>query len=439
MRKNFLLIVSLCAMLWAPKHFAQKPQSVYLSIGDMFDLIDRNNSDVKVARQAVEVSKQSEAIANAARLPEVLASLSLNYLGDATLMDRDFSNAMCAEMPHFGNTLNLTAYQPVYAGGAITGGIDLAKSKTSFAELGLENTQSEMRLKVIECYLNLFKYQNLEAVYRENIALTEQLIEDMKIKEQNGIVLKNDITRYELRLANLKYDMTTIENNINIMNHDLTSYLGLDSSVTIVPDSALLKQLMPIDGLDYWMTMAKSNSLALRQVGVEREVLLNSDKIARSQLLPHVGIVAGNTFNGPITIEVPPINKNINYWWVGINISYNFSSLFKVNKEIKRNALDLFRLEEKKVATLEAVNREIEQSYILYTQAHDLLGTQQKNVELATENYRVVNHRFENQLALLTDMLDASTSKLDAEVRLVNAHISTIYFYYQLKFISGTL
>jgi outer membrane protein TolC len=67
------------------------------------------------------------------------------------------------------------------------------------------------------------------------------------------------------------------------------------------------------------------------------------------------------------------------------------------------------------------------------------LETEQKNVELATENYQIVENRYNNQLALLTDMLDASTAKLDAEVRLVNARVNIIYYYYLLKQNSGTL
>jgi outer membrane protein TolC len=65
--------------------------------------------------------------------------------------------------------------------------------------------------------------------------------------------------------------------------------------------------------------------------------------------------------------------------------------------------------------------------------------TQQKQVELATQNYDVVQNRYQNQLALLTDMLDASSMKLSADMALVNARISLLYNYYKLKYISNTL
>ena len=60
-------------------------------------------------------------------------------------------------------------------------------------------------------------------------------------------------------------------------------------------------------------------------------------------------------------------------------------------------------------------------------------------MELADENYSVVRNRYANDLALLTDMLDASNTKLSAEMALVNARIQMLYNYYKLKYLTHTL
>ncbi|MFA6884627.1 MAG: TolC family protein, partial [Paludibacteraceae bacterium] len=57
----------------------------------------------------------------------------------------------------------------------------------------------------------------------------------------------------------------------------------------------------------------------------------------------------------------------------------------------------------------------------------------------ATQNYEVVNNRYINDLALITDMLDASNSKLESELLMANARINILFNYYNLKRISGTL
>jgi outer membrane protein TolC len=51
----------------------------------------------------------------------------------------------------------------------------------------------------------------------------------------------------------------------------------------------------------------------------------------------------------------------------------------------------------------------------------------------------VINERYINQLALITDMLDASNMKLDAELSEVDARINIAYAYYKMKYIAGQL
>ena len=42
-------------------------------------------------------------------------------------------------------------------------------------------------------------------------------------------------------------------------------------------------------------------------------------------------------------------------------------------------------------------------------------------------------------MALLTDMLDASNTKLSADLGLVNARVNILYNYYKMKYLTHTL
>ena len=57
--------------------------------------------------------------------------------------------------------------------------------------------------------------------------------------------------------------------------------------------------------------------------------------------LPKIALVAGEHLDGPITIEVPVLDNNFNYWYVGVGIKYNLSSLFKNNKKVRQATLNL--------------------------------------------------------------------------------------------------
>ena len=193
-----------------------------------------------------------------------------------------------------------------------------------------------------------------------------------------------------------------------------------------------------LDGFLVFNT-AFSHSPALKQLELGVAMNKHQDKIIRSERLPKVALFAGNKLDGPVVIEVPPLDYNFNYWYVGVGIKYNFSSLYKTNKALKRNKFTIQKSVERYDDAKEQTELAVKAGHIKYMESFVELTTQEKSVELANQNYSVINNRYKNDMALITDMLDASNSKLAAELQLVNAQINTVYNYYKLLYISGTL
>lgn len=50
-----------------------------------------------------------------------------------------------------------------------------------------------------------------------------------------------------------------------------------------------------------------------------------------------------------------------------------------------------------------------------------------------------MNARYLSQLALVTDMVDASNLKLNAELQEVDARINIVYAYYRLQYVAGKI
>ena len=185
--------------------------------------------------------------------------------------------------------------------------------------------------------------------------------------------------------------------------------------------------------------MAGTSNLTLQQT--QTGVQINEQKVKqeRSERLPQIALVAAEHLDGPITIEVPVLDNNFNYWYVGIGVKYNISSLFKNNRKLKQARLNVRKAQETHRLTIEQVENAVQANYTNLQTAYSDLRTQEKRVELANENYSVTNNRYQNELALLTDMLDASNAKLSADLGLVNARINVIYHYYKMKYITHTL
>ena len=90
MIKARLVIMLLCSFIGIMGCFAQ--QRYLLSLEQMFALADENSKTLKVETSAVLEAEQAIKVAKNGYLPDIDISLSASYLGNGTLLDRDFSN-----------------------------------------------------------------------------------------------------------------------------------------------------------------------------------------------------------------------------------------------------------------------------------------------------------------------------------------------------------
>lgn len=409
-----------------------------LTVDELFNRIENNSNSLRLQKTGVEVASEALKDAKSQVLPDIKTSLSFSYNGNVWITDRNFSNASSYSSPHFGNSFSIEARQTIYSGGALTTGIRLAQLKKQQAEVSVNQKRMEERLLALGQYLDLFKMDNAILVYNQNILLTDILIKNIKDKQNQGMALKNDLTRYELQMEMLRLDLRKMQDNREIVNHNLCNTLSLDKTM-IIPDTTLIYTFFSAETENIWQEKAIAQSPTLQLSDIEIKQSEQQIKMAKSEMLPKLALVAGDNFWGPFTYDIPPINKNINVWYFGIGINYSLSSLFKNNKNIQKANVILKQSYDTHALLAETLDNQVQEAYTLYKQSFVELRTQEKSVELAVQNYKVMKERYLNQLALVTDMIDASNVRLKAELQEVDAKINIVYAYYKLKYIAGEI
>ncbi|MDD6745951.1 MAG: TolC family protein [Bacteroidales bacterium] len=463
---NKLMVYSALAIgLMAEEAFfvpicAQERVVQVMSLTTLYNLADQQSQQVRVSETALRAADEGVAAARSALLPSVDLSLQGSYTGNAFMLSRGFSTHGTTDYivpgvgvvpvangkqdtPHWGNSFTAQVAQVVYAGGAIRSGIRMAELGKEMAELDVEKNRQEVRFLLTGYYLDLCKLENQIEVVQQNIALTQKEIEQMKARREEGTVLQNDITRYELQLQSLELTLTKLTDATTIINHQLVTTLHLPEQTVITPDKHELdtdiNALSAIASQETWQQTATDNNLGIRQATVATNLAEQKVKQAKAKSLPSVAVVAENQLYGPYTQDLIPKDCNINVWFVGIGIKYSLGNLWKNKHHIRQARIEQRQSQEALALAREGVENGVQANYTNLLTSYTEVKTQQKQVELALQNYAVVQNRYQHELALLTDMVDASNMKLSAEMALVNARIGMLYNFYKLKYVTNTL
>ena len=430
----FLIIcVSFSGSLFAQKNLEKK-----ITIAELFSLTLENNPSLSVSKANFKRAEQDVKVARNMQLPDLNISANALYIGDATILDKDFSNATKIDMPHFGNTLSLEATQLIWKGNIVRNTIQVKSLQEELASLSHLSNEQNIKLLALGYYLDLYKLQNQADVYRQNIALAQQRMENINRFYEQGMVTRNDFIRGELQISNLNLTLQVIENNIQILNKQLTVAMGLPQETQIIADDSALREHREMSLLEINQNDVQSHpSLLMARKSVE--IYETSEKITKSERMPALVAFAGNSLQRPITTSSPVLDMYSNGWNVGLSLSYDIGSLYKTSKEIRLNKYEVERAEAQAYETEQMIGVAVNAAYIKYKETITQNKTLEKNQELADENYRIMESKYNNQLAILLDMIDASNAKLDAELQHTNSEINIVFAYYRLLKESGKL
>lgn len=436
---KYIGTILISGLLFSATTLPAQPKEQVMTLDEMYALADANSKTIKIFETALAGAEQDVSVARNAYLPNVDVSASASYNGNVWAADRDFSNGQNFTAPHFGNSFSIEASQVVFAGGAIANSIKSMEIRKQISEWDLAEHRQQMYFLLTGYYLDLYKYRNLLVVYDRNMEQTMEVIENMRAREDAGVALDNDITRYEVQYQNLSYKRTELISSIDICNDKLVTMLALPSQTEILPDTTLLSQRMMRSEEVEFQDRAVEYSPDLNRSRLTIDLLERQKKTVRAGYMPQVSIIAGDNLKGPITYEIPTLDNNINVWYVGIGLNFRIGNMYKIPKQMARLRTSLTRARNELALAEENVALDVRAAYVHYLDSFELLKTQEKSLQLARENYEVIANRYANDLVLVTDLVDADNLRLAAEVQYVNAQINVIYNYCKLLYETGTL
>lgn len=327
--------------------------------------------------------------------------------------------------------------QPLYQGGKIHYSIRKADLQKSVASLQTATDRADVKLSLLEQYMSLFSLYRQHDVLTRNIEESERRLKDIRQMKKEGLITNNDVLRSEMQLTNDRLSLTETENSIILVSQQLNILLGIDENRLLLPDTTLLYRAVALEQYDDYVAQACMNDPAIRLLREQTEVARNDVRLAKAANLPNVSLYASNTLARPISRTM--VDMYNNNWNIGLSVSYPLSSLYKNNHKIKESKLAVTLSQNTEEQKIQQIKVNVRTAYLRHREALQQVEALKLSVKQAQENYRIMQNRYLSQLAILTDLLDANSVRLNAELQLTSARTRVIFTYYQLERACGRL
>lgn len=409
-----------------------------LNISQAINLALENHQQLKISSVSKEIAEQQTRVAKLQQLPNAAASATAGYIGDVLILDKDFTKVTTKDMPHFGNSYAVQASQLLYKGGLVKKSIELMGIREQLAELDEVKDQQSIKFLVISNYLDLCKLINQEKVYQNNRKLAQIRLENVRKYYKQGMITRNEVIRGELALQNIDQAILVVKNNIAILDYNLSIALGLPDDTSIIPTESITEKLLEGDK-NYYFDLAYQSHPQLTSMKKNVELADKNIEIINTDKYPALSAIGGYNMQRPITNVSPVLDMYSNSWQVGLSLNYNIDNLYKTKEKLKLGNLQKTQLIETTVLMKQNIQMGVNAAYVKYQEAVQNANILMESQRLAQENYRIVEAKYLNQLAIQAEMTDATNAKLEAELQYANAEINVLYQYYNLIKTTGTL
>lgn len=411
---------------------------VRMSLKECIDSALLYNRDLRNAAMEIQIASSQRSQAFTKYFPEISASVKGFWAFDKLLRADGVIPAEIAALgPQFaalagqpfslgelnsGYMAELSAVQPLYAGGQIRSGNRLAALQEDVAKLMCDIKEKEVIEKVSEYWWKVVQLKcNLNTLEAANRQL-DTLYKNVKSFVDAGVTTKTDLLKVTLRRKEIEGDKLKVENGLIVMRLLLAQQCGmadreLDASL---PDD-YLDVAPPAPSADLDAALRRDEyMLAQKNVDAQRLQL----RMERGKYLPTlgVGISAFNMRLGGISEGISnTLHTKMNNGFVMASLSVPISGWWGGSHALRARRIQVKRAENDALKAEEMLRIEIKSAWSNLQESYKQIEIAKASLDESAENYRVSKMNYAAGVETISELLDAETLKRKSEDKLASA------------------
>lgn len=410
-----------------------------LGLQEAIDLGIANSKNLKLSQNKIDEAVARLAVVKDNALPSASASFLYNH-AEIPTNTLSIGGGNPIHLPSRADAFVGTAaiQEVLYAGGKYKYAQASTKLLTDVARLDADKNKEEISYAVINTYYALYKVMQSKKVVAQNLASIESQLKQAQRFFDQGIVTKNDVLRFQLQQANVSLTDLEIESNRKIINYNLDILLGLPEDTNIeVAESKL--PISNIEPLSSYLNLAFANRQELQQLDLQTKVADYNVKSIKANVKPTVGLGANLYYINPSGNFFPAAEQYIMPITVGATVSWNVASLWNNKNKVAEAKIQQHEIGLQKDILSDLVKTELNKNYQDYNLAVQKINVLETSIAQATENDRLLASKYKNNIASVTDRIDAETLLYQAKINLELAKADASLAYYTLLKSTGKI
>ncbi|MWB96039.1 TolC family protein [Flavobacterium sp. GA093] len=322
---------------------------------------------------------------------------------------------------------------PIFAGFKIQNSINLYDNLYQAESAYSEKTKEDVAMRVITYYTNLYKAQKTLDLLNENQKRAKQRVTDFTELEKNGIIPRNDLLKAQLQVSKVQLSIDEANNNLNIVNFYLTTLLKLPTTTKLEINESDFFNLKT-DNAPMSEQAALDNRKDLEAIRLQGKASEANIKIAKAAYYPSIALLGGYTALD--LKDIITVKYAMNF---GVGISYDLSGILKNSANVKAAESKALEAKTSEAIMTDRIKVEVQKAIEDYHLAINQSVVYEEAVEQASENFRLVKDKYDNDLADTNDLLEADVDQLSAQINKAVSKSTIIQKYYELLSVSGQL
>ncbi len=328
--------------------------------------------------------------------------------------------------------------ETIFAGGKLRYAQQSTDLLVQVAKLDIDKDKEQIGYDIINAYYNLYKVLQSKKVVAQNLNTIDVQIKQAQRFFEQGLVTKNDVLRFQLQRANIELNGIDLENNRKIINYNLDILLGLPET-TQLNIAQITETDRAIAPLNSYLDTAMTNRKELQQADLQAKSAETNIKSIHANQSPTLSASLGGYYVDVSANPIPKTGSFITPLTAGVTLGWNFGSLWTNKNRLAEARIQRDQTIISKGVTMDNIKTEVNRDYQNYISAVNRINLLQTSIEQAGENNKILESKYQSNVASATDRADAETLLYQAQINLELAKADAGLAYYTLLKSTGKL